>query len=75
MVEKKTRGAQKGFDALDKIGHVIEASGEERHQLLVADYLKAQDEGKSALIIAPTHGEGEGSTVHPSEPCVIKCQP
>ncbi len=56
------RAAQKGFDALDTMGSVIEASGEERHKLLVADYLKAQEEGKSALIIAPTHGEGQRLT-------------
>ena len=55
-------GAQKGFDALDKMGWIVEASGEERHQALVEDYLKAQEEGKSALIIAPTHAEGQRLT-------------
>ena len=52
------RDAQKGFDALDKMGSIIEASGSERHSLLVADYLNAVEDGKSALIIAPTHAEG-----------------
>ena len=56
------KAAQKGFDALDKMGQVIEASGEERHALLVDDYLKAVAEGKSALIIAPTHAEGQRLT-------------
>ena len=56
------KAAQKGFDALDKMGSVIEATGDERHRLLVGDYLKAQDEGKSALIIAPTHSEGQKLT-------------
>jgi conjugative relaxase-like TrwC/TraI family protein len=56
------RAAQKGFDALDKMGCVVEASGEDRHKLLVADYLKAAEEGKSALIIAPTHSEGQKLT-------------
>ena len=56
------KAAQKGFDALDKMGCVVEASGEERHKLLVADYLKAAEEGKSALIIAPTHAEGQKLT-------------
>jgi conjugative relaxase-like TrwC/TraI family protein len=56
------RAAQKGFDALDTMGSVVEATGEERHKLLVADYLKAQQDGKSALIIAPTHAEGEKLT-------------
>ena len=54
--------AQKGFDALDAMGCVVEASGEDRHRMLVGDYLKAADEGKSALIIAPTHSEGEKLT-------------
>jgi conjugative relaxase-like TrwC/TraI family protein len=56
------KAAQKGFDALDKMGSIIEASGEERHGLLVADYLRAAEEGKSALIIAPTHSEGQRLT-------------
>lgn len=56
------RAAQKGFDALDKMGSVIEASGEARHGMLVRDYLQAQEEGKSALIIAPTHAEGDRLT-------------
>lgn len=56
------KAAQKGFDALDRMGMVTEASGEERHQLLVKDYMKAQDEGRSALIIAPTHAEGQKLT-------------
>ena len=56
------RSARKGFDALDKMGWVVEASGEERHGMLVADYLKAREEGKSALIVAPTHAEGQRLT-------------
>lgn len=56
------KAAQKGFDALNKMGHVIEASGERRHRMLVDDYLQAQADGKSALIIAPTHSEGEKIT-------------
>jgi conjugative relaxase-like TrwC/TraI family protein len=56
------KAAQKGFDALDQMGCVIEATGEERHRLLVADYLKAEQEGASALIIAPTHSEGQKLT-------------
>jgi conjugative relaxase-like TrwC/TraI family protein len=56
------KAAQKGFDALNKMGCIVEASGEERHRMLVNDYLKAQDEGRSALIIAPTHAEGERLT-------------
>jgi ATP-dependent exoDNAse (exonuclease V) alpha subunit len=56
------KAAQKGFDVLDKMGSVIEATGEERHKLLVADYLKAQQEGKSALIVSPTNAEARRLT-------------
>jgi conjugative relaxase-like TrwC/TraI family protein len=56
------KGAQKGFDRLDKMGAIVEASGDERHQMLVTDYLKAVDDGKTALIIAPSHAEGERLT-------------
>jgi len=57
-----SKAAQKGFDALDKMGCIVEAQGEERHAMLVDDYLKAADDGKSALIIAPTHAEGQKLT-------------
>jgi conjugative relaxase-like TrwC/TraI family protein len=56
------KATQKGFDALERMGNVIEASGEERHKMLFKDYLKAHEEGKSALIIAPTHSEGRKLT-------------
>ncbi len=56
------RDAQQGFDAFDKMGCVIEVSRPDRHGMLVKDYLKAAEEGKSALIIAPTHSEGQKLT-------------
>lgn len=55
-------GARKGFDRLDKMGAVVEAVGDDRHRMLVADYLEAVGDGKSALIIAPTHAEGDRLT-------------
>jgi len=55
-------GAKKGFDRLDRLGAVIEATGDERHKMLVGDYLDATRDGKSALIIAPTRAEGERLT-------------
>jgi conjugative relaxase-like TrwC/TraI family protein len=56
------KGVQKGFDRLDRMGAIIEATGDERHKMLVADYLEAAGDGKSALIIAPTHAEGDRLT-------------
>jgi conjugative relaxase-like TrwC/TraI family protein len=61
------KSAQKGFDALDKMGWVIESpqgagDGRRMHEQLVNDYLQAVNDGKSALIIAPTHSEGDRLT-------------
>lgn len=55
-------GAKKGFDRLDRMGAIIEAGNDERHAMLVTDYLKAASDGKSALIIAPTRAEGKRLT-------------
>jgi len=55
-------GAQKGFDRLGRMGAIIEATGDDRHRLLVADYLAAVADDKSALIIAPTRAEGDRLT-------------
>ena len=44
------------------MGCVVEANGEERHGLLVADYLKPSKKESRALIIAPTHAEGQKLT-------------
>lgn len=49
-----------GFDALDRLGWVVEAG----HDRLVADYLQARAEGKDCLAIAPTHSEAERLTAH-----------
>jgi ATP-dependent exoDNAse (exonuclease V) alpha subunit len=56
------KSAQAGFDSLDRMGSVIEASGKDRHEMLVKDYLTAFEDGKSALIISPTHAEGRKLT-------------
>jgi conjugative relaxase-like TrwC/TraI family protein len=56
------KSAQAGFDSLDRMGSVIEASGQQRHGMLVKDYLNAFEDGKSALIISPTHAEGRRLT-------------
>jgi len=62
-ISKATAGAaRRGFDALDNMGCVIEARGPERHKMLVGDYLKAVDDGKSALIVTPTRAEGQRLT-------------
>ncbi|HET6841374.1 MAG TPA: MobF family relaxase [Candidatus Angelobacter sp.] len=56
------KGVQRGFDRLNRMGAIIEATAEERHRLLVNDYLKAVEDSASSLIIAPTHAEGKRLT-------------
>ena len=55
-------GLRRGFEALDNMGAIVQVSGDERQERLIADYLKAARSGESALIIAPTHAEGDALT-------------
>ena len=50
---------ESGFDKLDAIGAIVEIDSQERHSQLAKDYLQAVNAGKSALVISPTHQEGE----------------
>jgi conjugative relaxase-like TrwC/TraI family protein len=62
-VEALARGdLADGFERLDRLGFIAERSGEERHRDLAADYLAAVKDGKSALVVAPTHREGRAVT-------------
>ncbi|WP_145350727.1 MobF family relaxase [Roseimaritima multifibrata] len=46
-----------GFDALDRMGKIIEIDPEKKTEALVENYLKTSDKGKSSLVVAPTHRE------------------
>ena len=63
-IEKGTaKDIQKGFDLLDKMGSIVEVDQTKRENLeslLIHDYLDAVKDGKSALIVAPTHGPSIG---------------
>ena len=50
------------FKRLNKLGMLRELAPEDRHETLAADYVAAVKEGKSALVISPTHAEGERVT-------------
>jgi conjugative relaxase-like TrwC/TraI family protein len=60
----KTR-LETGLQKLDDMGAIIEGTGEDRYRQIAADYaevtatLKADGKFKSALIVSPTHKEGE----------------
>lgn len=50
---------EEGFRQLDKLGWVREVPDEERHLALANDYTAAIEAGKTALVLSPTHYEGE----------------
>ncbi|NOG73580.1 MobF family relaxase [Roseicella sp. DB1501] len=51
-----------GLARLDALGWVTEGNMIARNQALVCDYLAAIGAGKTVLIVAPTHREGEAAT-------------
>ena len=53
---------ERAFKQLDKLGMLRELAPEDRHEALAADYVSAVEKGKSALVISPTHVEGERVT-------------
>jgi conjugative relaxase-like TrwC/TraI family protein len=50
------------FKRLDKLGMLREMDADKRHEALAVDYAAAVTSGKSALVISPTHAEGERVT-------------
>ena len=53
-----------GIGRLDGMGAVVEAAGDMRHLMLAADYADAtagggHNKAKTALVVSPTHAEGE----------------
>jgi conjugative relaxase-like TrwC/TraI family protein len=50
------------FKRLDALGMLRELPSERRHETLAGDYAAAIKRGKSALVISPTHAEGERVT-------------
>ena len=49
-----------GFDRLDKMGAIIEIEDvKARHKALADAYIQSLEAGRSAMVIAPTHAEGQ----------------
>jgi conjugative relaxase-like TrwC/TraI family protein len=53
---------ENAFVRLNRLGMLREMDAEERHEALATDYAAAISEGKSTLVISPTHAEGERVT-------------
>jgi hypothetical protein len=48
---------REGYDLLDDLGWVREVSTEDRYLRLAEDYVEAVEQGKTALVVSPTHAE------------------
>ncbi len=53
---------ENAFKRLDNLGMLREMDADKRHEALASDYAAAVKAGKSALVISPTHAEGERVT-------------
>ncbi|QOJ17867.1 MAG: relaxase domain-containing protein [Phycisphaeraceae bacterium] len=53
---------QDGFRELDRLGWVREVGETERYKALAEDYVRTVEEGKTGLVVSPTHLEGEWIT-------------
>jgi conjugative relaxase-like TrwC/TraI family protein len=53
---------ESAFVRLNKLGMLREMNADKRHDALATDYVAAVENGKSALVISPTHFEGERVT-------------
>lgn len=62
-VEDLAKGhIRSGFDKLDNMGSIVEVDGMNPTERLVDDYIKTVKKKKSALIVSPTHAQGEAIT-------------
>ncbi len=52
------RRLKEGFNILDGMGWIREIPDETRHLALADEFVASTSEGRSALIVAPTHSEG-----------------
>jgi conjugative relaxase-like TrwC/TraI family protein len=54
--------ARRGFEKLDQMGAIKELPEDERYKQLAKDYANAVSRRKTALVVSPTHAEGERVT-------------
>ena len=62
VADLRTGNLENAFKRLDKLGMLREMDADQRHEALAADYTAAVKARKSALVISPTHAEGERVT-------------
>ena len=53
---------EEGFRQLDELGWIREIADDDRYRVLAKDYVATVAAGRSALVVSPTHREGERIT-------------
>lgn len=53
---------KQGFHRLDELGWIREVDDDDRYQAIAESYIDATRDGKSALVVSPTHFEGNRIT-------------
>lgn len=51
-----------GFKGLNDLGWIREIAGGDRYRQMATDYVESVAQGKSALVVSPTHAEGDRIT-------------
>jgi conjugative relaxase-like TrwC/TraI family protein len=62
VADLRAGNLEHAFAKLDRLGMLREMDADKRHEALATDYVAAVNEGKSALVVSPTHVEGERVT-------------
>jgi len=62
VADLRSGDLENAFNRLNRLGMLREMDAEDRHEALAKDYVAAVKKGKSALVISPTHAEGERVT-------------
>ncbi|MFZ0826922.1 MAG: AAA family ATPase [Verrucomicrobiia bacterium] len=62
VADMRAGNLDQALKKLDRLGMLREMDADKRHEALATDYAAAISEGKSALVISPTHAEGERVT-------------
>jgi conjugative relaxase-like TrwC/TraI family protein len=62
VADLRAGNLENAFNRLNRLGMLREMYADKRHEALAADYAAAVIKGKSALVISPTHAEGERVT-------------
>jgi conjugative relaxase-like TrwC/TraI family protein len=62
VADLRAGNLEHAFKKLDRLGMLREMDADSRHEALATDYVAAISEGKSALVVSPTHAEGERVT-------------